>query len=142
MAEEWFGEPHSLTVHAVTPPASQFDDGDLDYEIAHPPSCTQEQYGEGDSARMAWACDLAWQELDGGLASALHYSGTPITEPGTYQIQSWGRKYYVWEAGAYEYDAGISVITAPEAEGHSRETVSGPCHSASDLLNQSDSEAT
>lgn len=113
--QEWHGEPHTLTVHSVTAPDGPFDDGDLDYEIGHPPGCKQETDGEGDHSFTYWTCDVAQNEHDCGLASSLRYSGTPITEPGTYRIQSWGRKYYVWEAGAYEYDGGVGLMDPEEA---------------------------
>lgn len=119
---EWYGEPHTLTVHEVTPPAGEFDYGELDYDLEHPPSCTKSVYTyefatyDGESPTVEeWDCDLARHEAEGGLAFCLSYSGTPITEPGTYQIQSWGRKCYVWEAGAYEYDGGVGVVAGEDA---------------------------
>ena len=107
---EWAGEPHVLIVHSVTPPDGQFDAGELDYDIEHPPSCKQERHGGGDVTWMEWACELGWHEREGGLAFCLKYSGTPVTEPGTYRIQSWGRKYYVFDAATYEHDGSIAVI--------------------------------
>lgn len=111
---EWFGEPHTLTVHSVTPPESEWDDGELDYEIEHPASCKEEVRGEGDASYTEYTCELARHEYEENMATTLRYSGTPVTEPGTYQIGSWGRKYYVWECGAYEYDGGIGVIDPAE----------------------------
>jgi hypothetical protein len=116
---EWYGEPHTLIVHAVTPPSGPFDDGGLDYDIEHPPSCKQEERGSGGHTCAAWTCDVAQQESD-GLPFSLRYSGTPITEPGTYRIQGWGRKTYCHEYGAYEYDAGVGVMD-PEEPAGSRE---------------------
>lgn len=107
---QWFGELHTLTVHEVTPPAGQFDDGELEYDLKHLPSCPQEK---GDDSGSYYTCDVGWLEGDIGLASALNYSGTPITEPGTYRIQGWGTKTYHWELG-YEYDAGVAVVPADE----------------------------
>lgn len=107
---EWYGEPHTLTVTSVRLPEGPFDDGDLEYEIEHPPTCQQEQRGDGDHTYPEWACEVAFNESECGLASSLRYSGTPITEPGTYQIQSWGRKDYIWDYGAYEYDGGIGMV--------------------------------
>ena len=107
---EWFGEAHTLTVHSVRLPDGLFDDGELDYDVEHPPSCRQEQYGEGERSYMEWACEFGWHEREGGLASNLRYSGTPVTAPGSYRAASWGRKYYVWDAGAYEYDGGIGLV--------------------------------
>ena len=98
----------------MTPPAGQFDDGELDYDIEHPPSCKEKQVGEGENSYMEWDCDVAWEELECGLASALRYSGTPITKPGTYRIQGWGRKTYYYGAG-YEFDGSIGVMDPAEA---------------------------
>jgi hypothetical protein len=113
---EWHGEPHTLIVHEVVRlPDGHFDDGELDYDIEHPPSCAQEDYGHAGRFKvMAWTCDVASHVIEGGLEFSLNYSGTPITEPGTYQIQGWGRKTYYHEYGAYEYDGGVGVVE-PEA---------------------------
>ncbi len=108
---EWHGEPHTLIVHAVTPPAGQFDDGELDYDIEHPASCKQEDLGRpGQYEDMVWTCDVGGHIADGGLEFSLNYSGTPITEPGTYRIQGWGWKTYVPDYGTDEYDGGVGVI--------------------------------
>ena len=111
---EWRGEPHTLIVRSLLPPDGPFDDGEFtDYEIEHPDSCKQEPCGEGEHSRMAWTCDIAENEGDCGLPFSLRYSGTPITEPGTYRIQGWGRKY--WTDLGYEWDGGVGVMD-PEAE--------------------------
>lgn len=108
---EWYGEPHTLIVHEVTLPDGPFDDGDLgDYDLQHPPSCKQEEvdYG-GDAVRvLVYTCEVAGNEGDCGLAYSLRYSGTPITEPGTYRIQGWGRK--IWTECGDEYDSGVGVM--------------------------------
>ena len=114
---EWEGEPHTLTVHSVTPPDGPLDDGSLDYDLEHPPSCRQEEracwdVASGGAVLQVWTCELAYHERESGLPFSLKYSGTPITEPGTYRIQSWGRKYYVRDAWAYEYDGGVGVMDA------------------------------
>ena len=110
---EWYGEPHVLTVHSVIPPDGPLDDGSLEYDLEHPASCKEEEresFGTGGVKVLEHTCALAEMERESGLPFCLNYSGTPITEPGTYRIQSWGRKYYVWDAWAYEYDAGIAVM--------------------------------
>jgi hypothetical protein len=107
---EWYGEPHTLVVHSVRLPDGPFDDGEMECDLEHAPSCKEERWGEGERSYMAWTCDVAWHERESGLASTLRYSGTPITEPGTYRIQGWGRKYYVWDYGAYEHDGGVGVM--------------------------------
>ena len=112
---EWHGEPHTLIVHAVVrPPDGSCDDGELDYDIEHPASCKQEECGDGEHSYMAWTCDVAGHIGDGGLEFSLNYSGTPVDEPGTYLIQGWGRKTYVYEYGTHEYDGGVGVVE-PEA---------------------------
>ena len=112
---EWFGEPHTLTVHSVRLPGGPLDDGDLEYDIEHPSSCKQEERGADGHTYIAWICDVAGYADDAGLPFTLRYSGTPITTPGSYCIQGWGRKSYYHEYGAYEYDGGVAVIDPAEA---------------------------
>ena len=92
----WEGDVHTLIVHSVDEPFGEGDAGDLDYNIEHPPSCKQQE------------CDVAQAEEDVGLAWSLQYSGTPVTEPGTYRIRGWGRRYPT-ELGD-EYDGGVRVM--------------------------------
>ncbi len=109
---EWHGEPHTLIVRSVHLPHGPLDDGCLDYDLEHPPSCKQERSaGSGDY--LYWTCDVAFHEVSSGLASSLAYSGTPITEPGTYRIQVWGTKTYYHGSG-YEYDGGVGVMDPAE----------------------------
>lgn len=104
-ANEWVGEPHTLTVSSVRLPESQFDDGELEYEIEHPPTCNQIDRG----GYLDYECDIAYCIDNAGLEFSLRYSGTPITKPGTYRIQGWGNRSYIPWCG-YEYDAGIGVM--------------------------------
>jgi hypothetical protein len=113
---EWFGKPHTLIVHTVTAPLGEFDDGGLDYDIEHPPSCKQEERDyKGGVTRLEYTCDVAGIVDGAGLPFSLRYSGTPITEPGTYKIQGWGRKTYYFDCGAYEYDTGVAVMEDDES---------------------------
>lgn len=112
---EWEGEPHTLIVRSVEPPAGPFDNAHLDYEIQHPPACRQEERGNGANTYMAWTCELSFYETEADLAFCLSYSGTPITEPGSYQVRSWGRKSYIWDYAAYEHDGGVAVMTEAAA---------------------------
>lgn len=114
-ANEWEGDIHVLTVHAVRPPLSQFDDGELDCDIEHPPTCKKEDCGYPGVTVMIYTCDVAQADGDVGLAYSLRYSGTPVNEPGTYRIRGWGRKYRT-ELG-YEYDGGVGIVTEDEANG-------------------------
>lgn len=111
--DEWYGEPHTLIVRAVHLPHGPLDDGCLDYDLEHPPSCKQERSGDGGNSYLYWTCDVAFHEVSSGLASSLRYSGTPVTEPGTYRIQVWGRKTYYHGSG-YEYDGGVGVMEPAE----------------------------
>jgi hypothetical protein len=110
--DEWYGEPHTLIVHEVTLPDGPLDDGDLgDYDLEHPPSCKQaEKYG---GHVLEHTCDVAHHETGSGLAYSLRWSGTPITEPGTYRIQGWGRK--IWTECGDEYDGGVGLMDDEEA---------------------------
>ena len=109
--DEWYGEPHTLTVHEVQPSTSLLSDTDLgEYDLEHPSSCKQEEHHLG---YMRYTCAVSYAEEEAGLASSLRYSGTPVTEPGTYRIQSWGRKTYYYWAG-YEYDGGVGVMDPEE----------------------------
>jgi hypothetical protein len=111
---KWYGEPHTLTVHSVQLPEDQFDDGDLDYEIEHPPSCTRTEERIGpELTYIYWDCDVQHMGVDDGLAFSLRYSGTPVTEPGTYRIRAWGTKYAT-ECGD-EYDGSVVVMEPAEA---------------------------
>ena len=110
---EWHGEPHTLIVRAVHQSHGPLDDGCLDYDLEHPPSCKQELSADGGHYSY-WTCDVAFHEVSSGLPFSLRYSGTPITEPGTYRIQTWGRRAYYFETG-YEYDGGVGVMQPAEA---------------------------
>ncbi len=116
-SDEWFGEPHTLVVTSVTPPEGQWDDGEMEYEIEHPPSCKTRTVGEGEHSYTEWVCDVAFQIDQAGLPWALRYSGTPITEPGTYRIQTWGNRHYIYDAWAYEYDGSIGVMDYDQSGG-------------------------
>ena len=106
---DWEGELHTLTVHSVTPPDGPFDDGELEYDIEHPPSCkrTEEKTSDGHGV-VWWECEVQTQGVDDGLAFSLRYSGTPVTEPGTYKIRGWGRTY--WTECGDEYDGGVVIV--------------------------------
>ena len=115
---ESFGEPHTLIAY--------FDcDGsdELTYDVEHAPTCTKKVYtyefacSGGESPTVEeWDCDIYWHQTESGLFESLAYSGTPVTEPGTYRIQGWSRKTYYHGRG-YEHDAGVGVISDEEAGG-------------------------
>jgi hypothetical protein len=110
--DEWYGEPHTLIVY--------FDGDELTYDLEHPPTCTRKVYtyefacygGESPTVEE-WDCDVAQHQAEAGLLETLGYSGTPVTEPGTYRIQGWGRK--IWTECGGEYDGGVGVMQPGEA---------------------------
>ena len=111
---EWYGEPHTLIAY--------FDGGELTYDLEHPPSCTKSVYtyefatgGAESPTVVEWDCDIAWHQAESGLFESLSHSGTPVTEPGTYRIQGWGRKTYYPVAGTYEVDNGVGLMDPEEA---------------------------
>jgi hypothetical protein len=109
---ESYGEIHTLIVTEAEPPAGDFDDWHLEYEIEHPPSCRQEaSHMHGQPMVVDYTCDVAHHEHDSGLAFCLKYSGTPVTKPGTYKIQAWSRKHVHLEGT--EYDGGIGLAEEP-----------------------------
>jgi hypothetical protein len=111
MKHDWEGEIHTLTVRSVEPPDGPFDDGDLDYEIEHPPSCTRtEEQISPKLTSVYWDCDVQHMGIDDGLAFSLRYSGTPVTEPGTYKIRAWGRTYPTEDGD--EYDGSVVIVDA------------------------------
>ncbi len=105
----WQGAVHTLTVRKIRPPLDRFDDGELDYDLAHPAGCETRAATGGAGEYTQYTCDIAQTEGDVGLAFALRYSGTPVTKPGTYAVRGWGSKTYYHECG-YEYDAGVEII--------------------------------
>lgn len=107
-AASWEGEPHVLVVTAVEPPDGPLDDGRLGHAIRHPASCRKAAYSMGNVTWQDWDCELAHIARE-GLAFSLRYSGTPVTEPGTYVIRMWSAMHYSGAYGSYEYDCGIAV---------------------------------
>lgn len=115
------GEPHVLVLLAVTPSTGPFSDGEMEYEVEHPPTCKQEEVEQWEGFKeMRFTCDLQ-AELDNiDLPFTLKYSGTPLTEPGRYRVQTWHTKSYIFDYGTYEYDGGIGVIDYDEPD-HGRQ---------------------
>ena len=109
--DEWFGEPHTLTVHEVTPEdGTLYEDSLGDYDLEHSSSCKQEEHHLGYTR---YTCAVTDRAEECGLPWTLNYSGTPITEPGTYRIQAWGRK--CWTELGYEYDGGVGLMEPEDA---------------------------
>lgn len=119
---EHCGDPHVLVLYAYEPPApgDVFSDGEMQFDIEHPPTCAlgqeEDPYGEG---LTSWTCDVQ-DDLDNvGVPFTLKYSGTSITEPGRYRVQSWKRRIHIYEYG-WEYDGGIGVLDWDEPD-HGRQ---------------------
>lgn len=112
---EWEGSVHLLTVYEVgEPEGSIVPLRMLEYEVFHPSSCRQEPVSwDGEVRYYSWACDVEESIMNSDIEFSLHYSGTEITEPGNYLVRAWGRSYYVYDYGAYEYDGGIGVVAGP-----------------------------
>jgi hypothetical protein len=107
MRHDWEGEIHTLTVHAILPPEEVIGEEDLDYDIEHPSSCKRMEETTSDGHGVVWwDCEVDPSVVD-GLAESLRYSGTPVTEPGTYKIRGWGAKY--WTECGDEYDGGVVI---------------------------------
>jgi len=84
-------EPHPVTAYEK---CRNFED----YEIEHLPTC-EVRYG-------MYACHVGFEERDLCIRWTLEFSGTPVTEPGTYRIQAWEET--VLMPGFTEY-AGIAL---------------------------------
>lgn len=105
--QEWEDDlPHTLIVE-------EFDDAEsLTCHIDHLPTCKWvDEEWNGETVRY-YQCAVAHNVDEGGLLESLEYGGTALPlGPGEHKIKAWGRKYYVWDAGAYEYDGGLLLIS-------------------------------
>ena len=116
--DEWEDDlPHTLIVEDYT------DAEGLFCHIDHLPTCKWvDEEWNGEMCRF-YQCAVAHNVDECGLIESLEYGGTALPHgPGEYQIKAWGRKYYVWDAGCYEYDGGL-VLVSPTAKQSSSETV-------------------
>lgn len=75
----------------------------------HCPACVGEIVVE-------YQCSVQRNLDDGDVAFILRYSGTPVTEPGMYQIKAWGSRTYFWDYAAYEYDGGLFLAGPPDVK--------------------------
>lgn len=98
------GPVHKLIVRDVG------DDDDFhttefeDYEIVHPDD-EPEIPTDG-----IYRCAIDFNLDNVGLRFALQYTGTPVTEPGEYQIQAWAETIRGFDYT--EYDGGIALVEA------------------------------
>jgi len=89
-------ESHWLYVWDV--PEDKDEDPD-EWEIIHPLGCSPGH------------CNVDYQIENTGLRWSLNYSGTPITEPGGYEIAAWFDKITLApHIGGAEYDASIALV--------------------------------
>lgn len=107
--EEWESELHTLVVSEYDP-----DNSLLEFEIEHPANCPFcDCHRDGQVSRF-YECAVGHILNETDLPDSLEYSGTPLPGPGTYQLRAWGRKYYVWDMWAYEYDCSLALEEARE----------------------------
>jgi hypothetical protein len=115
-----YGPVHKLIVREVGEPYGPLDTGEFkDYEVEHPAECKQVHHTIGvcDESGVVveydtYDCGVEWSRESIGLRWSLHYTGTPVTEPGEYLIQAWSEKYVGFEYT--EYDSGIALVEPPE----------------------------
>lgn len=106
-----FGPIHKLIVHEVGEPYGPLSTEEFEeYEIEHP-GCKYNPDAE------RYDCGVAFNEQEGGVRWSLHYVGTPVNEPGEYQIQAWAETYRGFEYT--EHDGGIAVIDPADMESES-----------------------
>lgn len=98
-----FGPIHKLIVHEVGEDDEPFHINDFeDYEIEHPAEC--------EYVDTWYRCGVANNVDSAGCRFSLHYSGTPVTEPGEYQIQAWAETYRGFDYT--EHDGGLALAPA------------------------------
>lgn len=104
-----YGPIHTLIVTDVGEPYGPFDTGEfVEYELQHP-GCKHEDADMGGYTWEVWHCGVGHEQREGCLRWSLHYTGTPITEPGSYKIQAWAETIRGFDY--VEYDGGVAVIT-------------------------------
>lgn len=102
-----YGPVHTLIVHDVGDDDEPFHINEFaDFEVIHPEEC--ERYHDEVWDMERYRCGVGWNIDEGGLRWPLRYAGTPVTEPGTYQIQAWAETYKNFEGT--EYDGGIGLV--------------------------------
>lgn len=106
---------HVLTVHQLGWPFGPLDEGDVEYDPGHLPSCTRKEKDLGDGfTAVSWDCDVAFRAAEIGLLYALDI---PVTRTGEYLVKPWAAEY--WTECGTEYDAGLTVIGfRPASHGH------------------------
>jgi hypothetical protein len=100
--------PHVLIVRDVGEPYGPLSTDEFaDFEVEHPGCPTFERWDGG----TGYDCAVGQQD---SIRWSMHYSGTPVTEPGRYLIESWCDSYYVWDYGCTEYDGGVVLVDEKE----------------------------
>lgn len=115
-----YGPVHKLIVRKVGEPYGPLSTDEFeDYEVEHTAECQtvtrtiggvcEEHCTEVHEVTYeAYTCGVGHENDQGSLRWSLHYTGTPVTEPGEYRIQAWSEKYVGFEYT--EYDAGIALV--------------------------------
>lgn len=109
-----YGPIHKLIIHEVGEDDEPFHVNDFaDYEVEHPVECKREQDRDtrGRFAYAYYRCGVQHNLDNIGTRFSLSYSGTPVTEPGEYQIQAWAETYRGFEYT--EYDGGLALYEEP-----------------------------
>ena len=94
---------HVLIVTTVGEPYGPFSTDEFaEYDIEHPDDCPMEN-GE-------YTCAVAMEQMNGCIRHSLRYSGTPVNQPGQYEIEPWFETYRGFDYT--EYDAGVVLVDA------------------------------
>jgi hypothetical protein len=99
------GAVHTLIVRDIGEPDSELCTSEFkDYEIVHPADDPEPSEENG----LYYRCSIDFNIDNAGLRFSLKYTGTPITEPGVYQIQAWAETIHGFDYT--EYDGGIGLV--------------------------------
>lgn len=99
-----------LTVREVGEPYGPYSTDEFaDFDVEHPGCPTFEMFHGG----TGYECAIGNED---SIRWSLHYSGTPITEPGRYVIEPWCESHYVWDYGTTEYDGGVWLVEEVTSE--------------------------
>lgn len=108
-----YGPVHTLIVRKVGDPPydrSNTDEFEL-FRVVHPGEC--KAHFDEVFRCTEYDCGVGWNQREIGLRWSLAYSGCPITEPGTYQIQAWADTIRGFDY--VEYDGGVGLVTNARA---------------------------
>lgn len=103
-------KPHKLIVRVVGEKWDYFKTPNWeDWEIVHNDDCPQETWEDFDGESYThYTCQVGYESEQVETRWSLHYSGTPIEEPGEYLIGTWHESYHGFDYT--EYDGGICLL--------------------------------